>query len=151
MTTDSAIVKAVQEVYNHIDSLVLTWRQSAGDTAGVSCSACGKCCDFATFGHRLFVYSPEVVYLCTKLGTGNITSVADGRCPWNTTGRCGIYPYRFSGCRIFFCRGDAIRQAELSERVSAEFKAICSVLGLAYRYADLGCSLSTVIQPDLPT
>jgi Fe-S-cluster containining protein len=138
MTTDPAIVAGVEEVYRHID-----WVQSAASPphssrlTADSCSACGKCCDFDAYDHRLFVTSPELVYLAAKLGHGNIKSMEGGLCPYNSQGKCIIHQHRFAGCRIFLCKGDPDKQAQLSEWASFRFKAICRDHGLAYRYTDL--------------
>jgi Fe-S-cluster containining protein len=134
MNNTAAIVAAVEEVYRHIDAEVS--RHTYG------CSACGKCCDFDVYDHRLFVTSPEMVYLLAKLGRANILPMAGGLCPYNLRGECTVHPYRFAGCRIFFCKGDAEKQAQLSERISSRFKAICQEYGLDYYYTDLKTALN---------
>jgi Fe-S-cluster containining protein len=141
MTTDPAIVAAVEEVYRHIDAEVALWSQPASSPAH-GCSSCGQCCDFDAYDHRLFVTSPELVYFAAKLGPGNIRSMAGGLCPYNASAKCTIHGHRFAGCRIFLCKGDPDKQAQLSEWASSRFKAICHDSGLAYQYTDLRSALN---------
>ncbi|HSV27764.1 MAG TPA: hypothetical protein VLH60_07710, partial [Sedimentisphaerales bacterium] len=65
-----------------------------------------------------------------------------GRCPYNVEGRCKSYPHRFAGCRIFFCKGDADKQAELSQWASMRFKSICRANNISYTYTDLRSALN---------
>jgi Fe-S-cluster containining protein len=156
MNNALAIVAAVEEVYRHINAEISLWFKPASspnsrlsvprpepvEGTADSCSACGKCCDFDAYDHRLFVTSPEMVYLIAKLGRANILPMAGGMCPYNLRGECTIHPYRFAGCRIFFCKGDAAKQAQLSEWASARFKDICQDSGLDYAYTDLKTALN---------
>ena len=134
---NNQLIERVGEIYNRLD---LEIRESAG-LAGV-CEACGRCCDFAQFEHRLFVTTPELMYLAAKLGTENIKSMTSSRCPYNTGGKCTIYEYRFAGCRIFCCKGDADFQSRLSESALSRFKSVCTNFKIPYRYIDLPNALS---------
>ena len=148
MNNTPAIVAAVEDIYRHIDAEVSIWFHPVASLLHGSrlmahgCSSCGKCCDFDVYDHRLFVTSPEMVYLVVKLGRASILPMAGGLCPYNLRGQCTIHPHRFAGCRIFFCKGDADKQAQLSEWASARFKAICQESGLGYSYIDLKTALS---------
>jgi hypothetical protein len=64
------------------------------------------------------------------------------RCPYNVDGRCTVYEYRFAGCRIFCCKGDADFQGALSESAVNKFKSICTDFHVPYQYADLPNVLS---------
>jgi hypothetical protein len=66
-----------------------------------------------------------------------------GRCPYNVDGKCTIYEYRFSGCRIFCCNADEDFQSRLSEEVLQKLKAICTEFQIPYRYADLAAALGS--------
>ena len=134
--TNQAVEK-VGRVYAWLDTQI---REHAG--AAGRCDACGKCCDFETFDHRLFVTPPEVMYLAAKLGSENIEPMPTGRCPYNVVIACSIYEYRFAGCRIFCCKGDNDFQSALSESALEKFKAICTDLGIAYRYSPLADALN---------
>ncbi|MHC4623506.1 MAG: YkgJ family cysteine cluster protein [Planctomycetota bacterium] len=116
-----------------------------GNLAGV-CDACGKCCDFGSFDHRLFVTTPELMYLAANVGSENIKPMPATRCPYNANGKCSIYEYRFAGCRIFCCKGDADFQSSLSESAVKEFKLVCKEFGITYRYLDLAGALNHLCQ-----
>jgi Fe-S-cluster containining protein len=107
-----------------------------------ACKSCGDCCDFEGFDHRLFITPPELMYLAANLGDENIKPMLSGRCPYNIDGKCGVYEYRFSGCRIFCCNGDADFQSRLSEEVLEKLKSICTEFQIPYRYADLASALN---------
>ncbi len=143
MNSAPAIIAAVEDVYSHIDEEVARWLALADGSPLVAhgCNACGDCCDFEVYGHRLFVTSCEIVYLAAKLAPDKLKLMTGGLCPYNSGGRCSIHPYRFAGCRIFFCKGDAGRQSELSQWTSDRFKRICETHGLAYAYTNLRFAL----------
>jgi Fe-S-cluster containining protein len=151
MNNAPAIIAAVEEVYRHINDQVALWHQPAASSAhsswltADSCSVCGKCCNFDAYDHRLFVTSTERIYLLAKLGRASILPMAGGLCPYNLRGQCTIHQHRFAGCRIFFCKSDAAKQAELSQWASARFKAICQEYGLDYSYTDLKTALNTLL------
>ena len=140
-TTRSQLVERIAEIYRRLDLQI----RDNGSLSGV-CRACGKCCDFDDFDHRLFVTTPELIYLVSKLGDENIKPMNAGRCPYNINGKCSIYEYRFAGCRIFCCKGDAGFQSGLSESVVNEFKSACVEFKIAYRYLDLAAALNELHQ-----
>ena len=58
------LLEEVAALYDWIDA------QAKQNPAGAGrCKACGKCCDFPAYDHRLFVTPPELAYLAAKLGT----------------------------------------------------------------------------------
>lgn len=126
MQSKEQIVKHVAEIYDWIDS--------ANQQDNNSCDACGKCCDFESYGHRLFVTTPEVMYLQASLGTENIKPMSGGICPYNQQGKCAIHKLRFAGCRIFFCKGNKDFQSELTEAALKKFKSLCEKFQVPYRY-----------------
>jgi Fe-S-cluster containining protein len=168
--TNSQLIKKVAEIYKWLDSQI----SNNSDLAGV-CSACGKCCDFSKFDHRLFVTTPELMYLAANLDAALTAETAESAekkekdknkikrsdntknlgvlcelggkrkmslCPYNIDGKCSVYEHRFSGCRIFFCKGDADFQSRLSERALREFKSLCTNLQIPYRYTDLATAVN---------
>jgi len=137
MSERERLLKRVAEIYNWLDLQTGHY----GDISG-GCSACGKCCDFASFDHLLFVTKPELMYLAAKIGDENIRPMAGRRCPYNVEGNCTVYENRFAGCRIFFCKADKDEQNRLSELASGKFKASCEEFGVPYRYGELGEALS---------
>ncbi|MBN2456641.1 MAG: hypothetical protein JXB29_08940 [Sedimentisphaerales bacterium] len=106
------------------------------------CSKCGRCCNFKTFGHYLFVTPPEILYLIAKIGEKNINPVHNGICPYNIDGKCCIYEHRFASCRIFFCKADADFQSRLTESALKELKSICLRFQIPYSYFDLEAALN---------
>jgi hypothetical protein len=135
---DSRLLERVAEIYAWLE---LRIRRSS-DLAG-SCSACGNCCDFDAFDHRLYVTGPELRYLAANLGGENIRAMPAGRCPYNVDGKCSVYEHRFAGCRIFCCEGDVDFQSELSESVLARLKSTSTEFHIPYRYLDLATALNT--------
>ena len=137
--TSRQLLERVAEIYKWLDLQVC----SASNMAG-TCRACGDCCDFEGFDHRLFITPPEMIYLAANLGVGNVKPMTSSRCPYNNDGKCTIYEYRFSGCRIFCCSGDADFQSNLSEAVLEKLKSICEEFQLPYRYTDLAAGLNSL-------
>ena len=137
--TSSQLLKRVAEIYKWLDSQI---RKSV-HLAGI-CDACGKCCDFESFDHHLFVTTPELIYLAANLGAENVKPMTTGRCPYNIRGKCSVYEHRFSGCRIFSCKGDTDFQSRLSESALKRFKSICKEFQIPYRYTDLATAFATL-------
>lgn len=140
MQNNGQLSEKVAGIYNWLDDKIRNNSSLAG-----KCDTCGKCCDFAKFDHRLFVTPPELMYLSAILGAKNIKSMTTSRCPYNINGKCTIYEYRFAGCRIFYCRGDADFQNRLSESALNKFKSICTEFQIPYRYTDLTTALNSFV------
>lgn len=132
----SRIVERVGDLYRRLGNELARNAEPAG-----SCSACGKCCDFDAYDHRLFVTPPELIYLAAGLANGGFKPMTTGRCPYNSDGKCSVHEHRFAGCRIFCCTGDADFQSNLTEEALKELKAICTEFDLPYRYMDLPTAL----------
>lgn len=136
MSEKEQLLKRVAEIYNWLDLQTDQYRDISG-----GCSACGRCCDFESFDHLLYVTTPELIYLAAKIGDENIRPMADKRCSYNVEGRCTVYENRFAGCRIFFCKADKDEQSRLSELSVGKFRALCGEFGVPYRYRELGEAL----------
>jgi hypothetical protein len=134
--TKERLIREVAEIYKWIDEQLY----SNSDSADM-CSACGECCDFDAFDHRLFVTVPELMFLAANLNVDNLKPMIKGQCPYNIDGRCSVYEYRFAGCRIFCCNGDADFQSSLSEAALEKLKAICAEYEIPYCYTDLATAL----------
>jgi Fe-S-cluster containining protein len=130
------MVALVLKNTNLIDKIAQLY-QWLDEQAGGSCNSCGNCCDFDSYGHRLYVTIPEMMYLAEKIGKENIKPMTTGRCPYQVDNRCSVHPHRFVSCRIFFCRGDAKKQSLLSEEAISKLKALCLEFAIPYRYSDL--------------
>ncbi|MBN1804633.1 MAG: hypothetical protein JW837_05240 [Sedimentisphaerales bacterium] len=130
------LCKKVAEIYDWLEAHVVNAKRAN------QCSACGRCCDFEGYDHRLFVTGPELMYLAEHIGQENIKPMPAGKCPYNVEGKCTVYEYRFASCRIFSCSGDADFQSELSESVLRKLKSLCEEFRIPYRYKELACALN---------
>jgi Fe-S-cluster containining protein len=140
MKAETQIIEAVSAVYR--------WLDERAARMGQSCKACGKCCDFERFGHRLYVTTPELLYF-QNFGGPEIKEMTTGVCPYRIDGKCSVYPHRFSGCRIFQCRGDENKQNALSEQTIRRLKQMCSSHSIPYRYVSLWVGLEILRAGDL--
>jgi hypothetical protein len=134
MNRGAEIAAAVAEVYAWIDSRTAAW--------AVSCRACGRCCDFEQFDHRLFVTSVELTYFHGRLSSTQRKPMTGGGCPHRADGMCAVYDARFAGCRIFSCSGRADEQNRLSEEAIARLKQIGEKFDVPYAYIDLKTALN---------
>jgi len=130
-------LRKVAEIYDWIDRQLA----SVGDLAG-QCDACGRCCDFDAYDHRLYVTGPELMYMAAGLNVEKLRTMSSGKCPYNIDDKCSVYEYRFAGCRIFCCKGDADFQSNLTEAVLEKLKLLCTELGIPYQYRDLASALN---------
>lgn len=106
-----------------------------------NCSACGKCCNFDSFGHKLFITTPELLYFYENLEP--LRKMTGQSCPYLKDGKCDARNFRFSACRIFFCKSDSEKLNQLSEQAIEKFKALCDELDFPYRYIDLATALNS--------
>lgn len=130
------LIEKVSEVYNEIAEQQKANRRLAG-----VCQACGKCCNFTEFDHKLFVTPVEIEYLAFHIGKENIKPMSNGICPYNINGKCTVYDYRFAGCRIFNCKGDKDFQSRLTESALEKLKKLYADFNLSYRYLELSEAL----------
>jgi len=128
MNKESQIIENVSDIYQ--------WLEDELAGLGQSCDACGKCCDFESFGHRLYVTTPELIYLRHFVGQG-IKEMTDGVCPYRVNGQCTVYDWRFSGCRIFTCKGDAEKENAICEQAISKFRVLCDESDIPYHYVYL--------------
>ena len=133
------LLERVAEVYKWLDMQIYSGGRLSGE-----CRSCGDCCNFEGFDHRLFITPPELMYLVAHLGPENIKPMPDSRCPYSVDGKCTVYKYRFSGCRIFCCNWDADFQSRLSEESLKKLKLICMEFQIPYCYTDLSTALNNL-------
>lgn len=136
MQNNEQLLKKIAGVYDFLDLRI----RKNNDLAGI-CRACGQCCDFQSYDHRLFVTTLELVYLAAKLPAESLKKQTGSRCPYNIDAKCSVYENRFAGCRIFCCEGDADWQSSLSEEVLSKFRKICEEFQIRYYYTDLKTAL----------
>jgi hypothetical protein len=131
------LVREVAEIYNWIKQQLASCSESAG-----RCEACGRCCDFESFEHRLYVTPPELIYLAVNSDDEKLLPMTTSRCPYNIEGKCIVYEYRFVGCRIFYCKADKDFQSRLSEEALKRLKSLCMEFEIPYLYTDLASALN---------
>ncbi len=132
---NSELIQEVKEIYDWLNSQI-------ENHIPEKCDACGQCCDFITYDHRLYVTTPEVIFLAANLNVDTLKSMQTGICPYNVEGKCTVHQYRFAGCRIFNCKANPDIQSELSESLLKKLKALCEKYKIRYRYMDLASALN---------
>ncbi len=137
MCKDQKLLNKVSEIYRFIEL-----ETSKPGFNNQKCRACGRCCDFDKFDHRLYITIPEYIYMKKMASRENIKFMQKDLCPYRINNKCSIHPYRFAGCRIFNCRGDEKLQGQLSEKVVKKFKKLCNEFDISYQYRDLAFVLS---------
>jgi hypothetical protein len=130
------ICESVRQIYHRLDEQI--------KLLDADCSACGKCCDFDSFGHKLYVTSPELLYFSENLKP--LRKMPKSRCPYQEQNRCTAREFRFAGCRIFFCKGNSERQNALCEETIKKFKTLCDEHNFPYQYMELSAAMNNINQ-----
>ncbi len=84
---ESKICDEVARIYDWLDSNIKHFNSH--------CTACGKCCCFESFGHKLFVTTPELLYF--RQNVKNPKSMLTQQCPYLENGKP---PHQFTLRRI---------------------------------------------------
>ncbi|MBN2589492.1 MAG: hypothetical protein JXA96_06500 [Sedimentisphaerales bacterium] len=132
---NSELIQEVKKIYDWLDSQI-------ENNIPEKCDACGQCCDFITYDHRLYVTVLEIIFMVISLNVDNLKPMQTGVCPYNEKGKCTVHQYRFAGCRIFNCKADADVQSQLSEESLKKFKELCENYNILYRYMELSNALN---------
>ena len=140
MAFDEQIAQEVAEIYSWIDEQIERKRIIR------LCESCGKCCDFSRFDHRLFITTAELIYFRSKIPIDNIRTMTTNVCPYLEDSKCTIHPFRFAGCRIFFCKAQREPQSQIAEQVLKKLKSICENYRIAYRYVELRKALNDTLR-----
>jgi hypothetical protein len=112
----------------------------------VCCDACGHCCRFAAYDHRLFVTPLELCHLLASIDDRmpRITEWPES-CPFLLDARCSIHPHRLLGCRIFLCRlSEADSDLDLAEASHRRLTRMHHDFGIPYGYIEWGEALRQV-------
>ena len=141
MSRSGRIIREIDHLYLWLDQTLASHKAQAGD-----CSACGKCCDFDAYGHRLYVTHAEMLYFSSKVGPSGLRPMPTGQCPYMEGNRCSVHPYRFSGCRIYGCAGHAEFQNKLTEKALEKIKDLSDILDIRYEYMDIRQALNGRIE-----
>lgn len=120
-----------------LDALAALYAGIEEESDGSSCLACGKCCRFKSFGHRLYAASVEALYLWTHSGPP-AHAFGEDACGYQEGARCTAREGRALGCRLFFCREAGGDSPEDYEKALSEIRRISDAAGLEWDYRPLG-------------
>ena len=137
-------MKQTSQIIQKVDA-IYQWLETELASLNPSCTACGKCCDFESFGHRLYLTTPELLYFQHHVGP-DIQPMTTGVCPYRVDGQCRVYPCRFASCRIFTCKGDTDTEHRICEETIRAFKDLCDQYRLDYQYVSLQAGLAMLRQ-----
>jgi len=116
---------------------ILRQADQAADAQGFHCRACGECCRFEQFGHKLYLTAGELA-LMLRDGRAAGGTVEPGLCPHQRGDRCAARTGRALGCRLFFCDPAAQQWfCDAYERFHQRIKHLHEKHGVGYAYADL--------------
>lgn len=101
---------------------------------GVTCRACGACCNFARHDYRLYASRLERALVEREHGPPQVT--AEGCCGFLREGRCAAHAVRPLGCRMFFCDpAHKPREQALYHAVQRRLRAAVRAYGVPWDYA----------------
>ena len=105
------------------------------------CKACGNCCDFANFGHRLYVSTGELANLISQSPI-DADEIEHLKCPYQQNDLCLARNARPLGCRLFFCDEKINDQyQQIYEDCYAKIKQAHLKFSTAYNYIELSTGL----------
>jgi len=120
-----------------VDALGAVYDWVDGELHGVgTCRACGRCCHFKTYGHRLYACYAEALYLLAKHGLPPV-NFEDDRCGYQQDAVCLAREGRVLGCRTFFCGRDTRKTRDVHSRALDAIRRITVELGLPWDYRPL--------------
>ena len=120
-------------------------RQADAATTSNTCRACGQCCHFEEFGHRLYVSTGELALLTAVEPPG---PCRPGRCPYQVGSRCTARQRRSLGCRVFFCdEAGGETSAELYEKHHGQIRRLHARSRMDYHYVELTAALAQLFPP----
>ncbi len=128
---DQEIIQQVNDIYQDIAGYI--------ESVMPDCSSCGRCCDFGSYGHRLYATTLEMlVFFHFSRSVKPFGSIDQDKCIYRDKAGCSMYEGRTAGCRIFYCRDfpDEL-QNEIYEQVMERLKCLHNQYGAVYYYADL--------------
>jgi len=128
------VIDEMKDIYSWLDERIKSYANPE------TCPGCGQCCDYENFGHRIFITTPEILYLQNALADGKLANnfkITIGQCPFLAEGKCSVRDFRFGPCRIFFCKSLARWQNDLTEEFLSRVKQLCRDKNVEYRYIDI--------------
>lgn len=130
---------------------ILRQGDAAADNRQWVCQACGKCCRFEQFGHKLYVTAGELAYLIRQSapeanpqqGASGLQKKPAALCPYQDGDRCLARDGRALGCRLYFCDPAAADWCnDVYEELHNKIKRLHTAHGLPYIYAELTSTLA---------
>ncbi len=152
---DGSVVVRLDEIYNRVGAEIAERRPL--------CEASGRCCNFAKYGHLLYVTGLEAACTIQRArvraadpnppqhrAQGETGAQTPPRalpvlsnaptldaCPFLVGTSCGVHTIKPLGCRVYFCDPTAQEwQHDLSERSLGWIRNLHDELGVPYRYAE---------------
>lgn len=130
--------KELRKIYKDLDEEL--------STLSPPCRACGECCHFDEYGHKLYVSDIEVEHILKNVGLPR-TAVNKGVCPYLADNKCTIREHRPLGCRIFYCqKGWEVTSSDLYEKYLRRIKDLYTANGLEWNYAPMPSLLDKNLQ-----
>ena len=107
-----------------------------------NCNACGNCCDFANFGHRLYVSTGELANLISQEPIDAQIPIENLKCPYQKDNLCLARNARPLGCRLFFCDDKVnLQYQQIYEAYYDKIKQVHLKFSTAYNYLELSAGL----------
>ncbi|MBS3734696.1 MAG: hypothetical protein KGY99_07195 [Phycisphaerae bacterium] len=132
---DAGLIAGLRDVYAVVDEGL--------DQRGARCSACGRCCDFARTGHRLYASTAELAMLASVPPP---EPVMPGRCPYLRGQACGARDRRTLGCRTYFCDPDLREPGrDAYEAAHRAIRRLHETYGVGYHYMELTAGLAAAL------
>lgn len=146
------------EVGQRLDAIYAMIADQVAARAPV-CVASGRCCNFESYGHRLYVTGLEAAWCVAQLTHNNPSltrqTVAEaatrGGCPFQVGTLCGAHTIKPVGCRTYYCDPTAQAwQEDLTERAHALVKSLHAKSGVPYRYMEWRAMLALLAEVTSP-
>ena len=120
------------------------YREVERETAIINpkCKSCGRCCDFQSFDHQLWLTQFELALIIEESGLRR--PVNGGVCPYQEDGLCTAYASRALGCRVFSCEANSTDSQELHERFLSRIRKLAEENGIDLYYGELLTSLQEI-------
>lgn len=124
------------------------------EARGPACWASGRCCNFESAGHLLYVTGLETAYTVVGLAEKKKEEGAQAGglcrgCVFQAGNLCTVHGIKPLGCRVYFCDQSAQEwQHELSEHGLKQVRAIHERRGIEYRYGEWRAMLAAVAGAD---
>ena len=98
---DPAVDRELRAIYDAISQEI--------ERRSPTCWLSGNCCNFDSYGHRLYVTGLEVAWMMQRLDAPGKARLQDAQlpradgCPFQVEKLCSVRELRPLGCRLFYC------------------------------------------------